>query len=85
MAVSKERWDAALANMNKKLYWKGTVSKIDDFGVFIGEEFIDGVTWSGKWAIMTPRSWAINGLGKLGTGYGQRYRKTPEGWLKVEG
>jgi hypothetical protein len=79
----EERWAKAMKGLRR--YWVGNVGEFDDFGDRIKDEFIDGRTWGSKWAIMTPMSWKVHGLGKLGTGYGQRYNKTPEGWLKVEG
>ena len=79
-AVMKEKVKA-------KRYWMGDVGQYDDFGRVIEDEFIDGVTFGGPWAIMTPQSWRMNGQGtKLGTGLGQRYQKQADGkWLKVEG
>jgi hypothetical protein len=68
-----------------KIYWIGDVGPKDDFGITIVDEFIDGKTSLGPWAIMTLASWRRHGIGRLGTGYGQRYKKTDEGWLKVEG
>ena len=70
---------------SKERYWVGEVNEHDDFEQVIGEEFIDGKTLGGPWAIMTPASWAKHGVGKLGTGYGQRYKKTLGRWPKVEG
>jgi hypothetical protein len=72
--------------LNRPKYWVSPVGEFDDFGNRISTEFIDGKTVMGPWAMMTPTSWRLNGIGKLGTGYGQRYRKQPDGkWLKVEG
>jgi hypothetical protein len=69
-----------------KKYWAGDPGKKDAFGLTIGNTFIDGKTTSGPWAIMTPLSWQFHGIRRLGTGYGQRYEKQPDGrWLKVEG
>jgi hypothetical protein len=71
----------------KPRYWMGDVGRYDDFGRVIEDEFIDGVTFGGPWAIMTPQSWRKQGSGRvLGTGRGQRYKKQADGkWLKVEG
>jgi hypothetical protein len=70
----------------KEKYWSGAVPTMDDFDSPINGEFIDGKTSRGPWAFMSPSSWRTFGLGTLGTGYGQRYRKQPDGrWLKVEG
>jgi hypothetical protein len=64
----------------------GPVGPKDDFGNDIKDEIIDGRTKRGPWALMSPASWKINGIGRLGTGFGQRYRKLGDGrWLKVEG
>jgi len=71
----------------EKRYWVGRVSERDDFGNPIKDQFIDGVMRGrGSWAIMTPAAFRVFGVGKLGTGYGQRYKKQADGkWLKVEG
>jgi hypothetical protein len=67
-------------------YWTGDVPVKDDFGMTIGIEFIDGKTRAGYWAIMTPMSWRAMGIGMLGLGRGQRYKKQNDNrWMKVEG
>jgi hypothetical protein len=67
-------------------YWMGDVPLRDDFGMEITDEFIDGVTRQGPWAMMAPTSWRTMGIGVLGVGRGQRYQKQKNGiWLKVEG
>jgi len=67
-------------------YWLGPVGKTDDFGDKITDELIDGKTRQGPWALMTPNSFKKYGVGRLGTGYGQKYKKQPDGkWLKIEG
>jgi len=67
-------------------YWMGSdVGTKDDFGNSIIDEFIDGRTRYGSWAIMSLYSFKMYGTG-LGMGKGQRYKKQPDGkWLKVEG
>lgn len=78
--------DAVKHKAPKPKYWIGTVGEADDFGDVITNEFIDGRTDRGPWAIMSPRSFDVFGGGMLGTGHGQRYRKQEDGkWLKVEG
>ena len=68
-------------------YWSGSVQAQDDMGQPITDEFIDGKTRSGPWAIMSPSSWAKYGMprdGRCGVGLGQRYHKQPDGrWLKT--
>lgn len=70
----------------KQKFWQGGVPQKDDFNRTITDEFIDGVTVMGPWATMNPESYRTFGMGRLGTGYGQRYKKQADGrWLKVEG
>ena len=59
-------------------YWLSPVGNKDDFGDTIKDEFIDGKTQYGPWALMTPKSWIQFGVGRFGTGYGQRYKKQPD-------
>jgi len=66
-------------------YWSGTVNSEDAFGEPITNEFVDGATVMGPWAMMSPASFKRMGRG-VGTGKGQRYKKQEDGrWLKVEG
>jgi hypothetical protein len=74
--------------MTRAVYWMGHIGPKDDFGMTIKDEFIDGKTrlGHGPWAIMVPQSWRAYGVGTLGLGWGQRYKKQKDGrWLKVEG
>jgi hypothetical protein len=62
----------------------------DDFGVQFtnlpGEIVYDAKTLRGPWATMTSSSFERNGLGKLGLGFGQKYRRDHRGELhKIEG
>lgn len=69
----------------RKKYWMGTVPGVDDFGLPIGDEFVDGKTKSGPWGFMAPQSYEKHGVG-LGLGRGQWYAKQSDGqWLKIEG
>lgn len=71
--------------MAKQRFWMGDVNGKDDFEKPITDEFVDGKTAMGPWAIMSPASFSEFGLG-LGTGRGQKYRRQADGrWLKVEG
>ena len=67
--------------------WTGDVPFADSFGDRIVDEFIDGRTACGSWAIMTPTSFKLYGIGKLGVGKAQRYQLQDDflTWLKVEG
>ena len=74
------------AKKEKAKYWLGKVGKKDDFGDTISDEIIDGKTKDGPWGLMTPKSWKKNGVGKFGTGFGQKYKKQDNNkWLKIEG
>jgi hypothetical protein len=68
-------------------YWTGDVPAKDDFGMTIEDEFVDGrMRGRSQWAMFTPMSWRALGIGTLGLGYGQRYKKQKDGrWIKVEG
>jgi hypothetical protein len=68
-------------------YWMSPLDKQDDFGDAYTNFMVDGKTKMGPWANMTEASYKKYGIGKLGTGYGQRYEKQADTgkWLKVEG
>lgn len=71
--------------MKHQQYQLSPVGETDDFGDTVTDEIIDGSTNQGPWALMTPKSFEINGIA-LGLGLGQRYKKQSDGkWLKVEG
>lgn len=73
--------------MPTRRYWISPVPVYDDFGNLIDDEFIDGASNVGRWAIFTPAAWAMYGCGSLGTGRGQRYKREagdPK-FYKVEG
>lgn len=75
-----------MTTLEARRYWTGSIRQKDDFGLSVGDTFIDGKTIHGPWAIMTPSSWRSHGVGRLGTGYGQKYKKQSDGrWLKIEG
>jgi hypothetical protein len=67
-------------------YWLSPVGELDDFGDRVAGVIIDGKTKHGSWALMTPHSWSLHGIGQLGIGLGQRFERQTDGkWLKVEG
>jgi hypothetical protein len=71
---------------NPRSKWMGVVPTKDDLGEPIVDVFIDGKTKDGRWAIMTPKSYSTYGIGKVGLGYGQVYKKMDEEpivWVKV--
>lgn len=63
----------------------------DSFTFAVGEVVYDSATKSrngraGPWATMSQRSYEMNGLGRLGLGFGQKYVRNEHGELhKVEG
>jgi hypothetical protein len=68
-----------------KVYWTGTVPMRDDFDNPILNQFVDGRTTMGPWALMSMDSFNTHGVG-LGIGMGQHYVKQGDGrWLKVNG
>lgn len=69
----------------KPKYWTGSPPESCDLcHKPIGITFIDGKTINGPWAILCPFCHFAYGYG-LGTGRGQRYARTPSGWLKTSG
>ncbi len=70
----------------QEVYWIGPLEERCQLGHEpIVDEFIDGKTVMGPWAIMCPACHRLHGVG-LGTGRGQRYRlQTDLRWKKVEG
>lgn len=51
----------------------------DITGELLGSVLYDGKTRSGHWACMSERGWKREGCGRLGAGYGQKYRRNGEG------
>ena len=71
-------------------YLSAESMKTDDFGMQLtqetGEIIYDAKTRMGPWATMNEFSFKMYGLGKLGTGFGQKYVRNSAGELhKVEG
>ncbi len=69
--------------------WIGTIPTVYQItDTKITNEFIDGRTLNGAWAIMHPDAHKKYGCG-LGTGRGQKYRLVVQhddkSWVKVEG
>lgn len=65
--------------------WSGTPpTDCNTCGDIIMDEFVDGKTKTGPWAIMCPTCHKTHGVG-LGTGKGQRYKQQGEDYVKVEG
>lgn len=65
--------------------WEGSVtSNCEICSRKIDEEFIDGRTIMGSWAIMCSPCHAIHGVG-YGVGRGQKYSLKNNKFIKVEG
>jgi hypothetical protein len=74
-----------MANDNA-VYWISPLGPRDDFGMPYGDVMYDAKIKTGPWANMAEQSWHVFGSGKLGTGYGQKYKKQADSrWLKVDG
>lgn len=69
------------------VYWAGEVSLCETCDTELQSTFYDAATSLGGWAIMCPSCHHFGpGLGKVGPGAGQFYRKQPDGrWKKVAG
>lgn len=69
----------------KKVVWFGS-TRCDFCGKDCGDTLIDGVTNTGPWATMCKSCYDKHGIGRLGPGLGQMYKKNADGKLeKVEG
>lgn len=62
--------------------WGGHVPAKDDFQNPITDEFVDGMTSLGGWAMMSPKSFKMYGTG-IGAGRGQKYQKQGDDWVKI--
>ena len=70
----------------KAKYWVSQVGTTDDFDRPYGTTMYDAKTVFGPWACMSEESYRKSGIGRLGTGLGQKYEKQTDGkWLKVDG
>lgn len=75
---------AAAESGDRRKLWRGKVPAFDGFADAITDEFVDGATIYGPWALMSPRSFAAYGRG-TGRGVGQRYRKAEgDKWERVQ-
>jgi len=63
--------------MSKEVKWLGSApDKCDTCDTPIGNIFYDAKTEFGPWACMCPSCFTLGpGLGKLGTGFGQKFEK----------
>ena len=70
----------------RQVFWLGRVpSYCQVSGTPITDEFVDGRSANGQWAIMHPETFAALGH-PFGPGFGQKYKKQSDGkWLKVAG
>lgn len=74
----------------EQVYWLSPLGGFDDFDVPYdltpGSVMYDAKTKMGPWANMTEQSFKQYGVGKLGTGFGQKYQLQENGrWLKIAG
>lgn len=70
--------------MNEKIEWTG--QKTCDYCGKTAATMYDAATREGPWAFMCPECWRKHGFARLGTGFGQRYDRGPDGrFFKVEG
>jgi len=67
-----------LGRLSPRPYWCGDVPIHDNFGMPIGNVFVDGATIAGPWALMSPASYRVHGRG-LGLGRGQCYVRENDG------
>lgn len=73
--------------MARKVYWLSPLTVCQTCKGPFGNIMYDMKTDFGSWANMCLTCATLGpGIGKTGTGFGQRYEKQPDGkWLKTEG
>lgn len=65
--------------VQKPLNFVPCPTKCDITGEPLGSVMYDGRTRQGPWACMSEHGWKREGCGRLGTGFGQKYRRNEEG------
>ena len=70
--------------MAKRVIYINPPSHCDICSKDIISSFTDGVTKEGYWANMCPTCFKKHGV-RLGTGYGQRYTKDGDDYIKTAG
>lgn len=65
-------------------YWVGSRPQCDICHEAIKDQFVDGVTTLGPWAVMCPGCYGWSGVG-VGIGLGQQYQLHEGRYLKVRG
>lgn len=69
--------------VEKPICYTPTPTHCQVTGELLGDTMYDGKTRQGPWAIMSPKAWEFYGAGRLGAGFGQRYRRNTEGQFYV--
>jgi hypothetical protein len=66
-------------------FWNRPVPERSSFGGVIVDEFVFGLTdHRGNTGFMTPEEYTIHGRG-MGSGRGERYKKSEGKWRLIEG
>jgi hypothetical protein len=68
------------------VYWLSPLSGCDICSGSFEAVMYDAKTKQGPWGNMCQKCYVKHGVGRLGTGFGQKYEKQADGrWLKTEG
>ena len=76
---SRHRNGAVWFRVHKPLTFTPTPTECQITNARLGAVMYDGKTKHGPWAIMGEAAWKLYGCGRLGAGFGQKYRRNEAG------
>lgn len=76
---SRHRNGVTWFRVHKPLVFTPTPTECQITKARLGAVMYDGKTKHGPWAIMSETAWELYGCGRLGAGFGQKYRRNEAG------
>lgn len=76
---SRHRNGTVWFRVHKPLVFTPTPTECQITKARLGAVMYDGKTKHGPWAIMSETAWELYGCGRLGAGFGQKYRRNEAG------
>ena len=77
--MSRRRNGTVWFRVHKPLTFTPTPTECQITNARLGAVMYDGKTKHGPWAIMGEAAWKLYGCGRLGAGFGQKYRRNEAG------